>query len=101
MTDELSPGQTTAWLSVDVLEAPNYATFDDIYRRLGHMIAALSDDDCVGLCCPETNQLNLWRADLIAHLQSDCPLRAVAELTEVPAFRVAANDTHRCGVGPR
>ena len=83
----------TAWLSVDVLESPNNATFDDIYRRLGRMIAALSGDDCVGLCCPETNQLNLWRADLIAYLQSDTPLQALAELTEVPAIRVTANDT--------
>ena len=82
-----------AWLSVDLLEAPAGATSDDIYRRLGRMIAALADSDCVGLFCPATNQLNLWHPGLIAHLQGDTPLRAVAELTEVPAIRVTANDT--------
>ena len=82
-----------AWLSVDLLEAPAGATSDDIYQRLGRMIAALADSDCVGLFCPATNQLNLWHPGLIAHLQGDTPLQAVAELTEVPAIRITANDT--------
>ena len=81
-----------AWLSVDLLEAPAGATSDDIYRRLGYMIAALADSDCIGLCCPATKQLNLWHPGLIDHLQSNTPLRAVTELTEVPAVRVTAND---------
>ena len=83
----------TAWLSVDLLEAPANATAEAIYRRLGRIIAALADDDCVGLCCPETSQLNVWHPTLIEYLQGVNPLRAVAELVDVPAVRVAANDT--------
>jgi len=81
-----------AWLSVDLLEAPQDASSNDIYQRLGRIIAALADSDCVGLCCPETNQLNVWHPNLITHLQSSTPLQAVAELSEVPAIRVTTNN---------
>jgi len=82
-----------AWLSVDLLEAPTNSSFDLIYQRLGRLIATLTSDDCVGIYCPETNQLNVWHPTLIAHLQGSKPLQAVTELADVPAVRVTANDT--------
>lgn len=82
-----------AWLSVDLLEAPANATPEDIYRRLGRITASLADDDCVGLCCPETSQLNVWHPTLVEYLKGVNPRRAVAELVDVPAVRVAADDT--------
>jgi len=82
-----------AWLSVDLIAAPAGATTEDIYRRLGRLIAALADDNCVGLYCPETSQLNVWHSILIEYLKGDSPLQAVEELEDVPAVRVTANDT--------
>jgi uncharacterized protein YegJ (DUF2314 family) len=82
-----------AWLSADLLEAPENATSDLVYQRLGRLIAALADKDCVGIYCPETSQLNIWRPTLIPHLQGPSPLQAVAELADVPAVRVTVNDT--------
>lgn len=82
-----------AWLSVDLVKAPVDATISDVYQRLGRLIAAFADDNCVGLYCPETSQLNVWHPILIEHLRSDSPLQAVAELIDVPAIRVTANDT--------
>lgn len=82
-----------AWMSVDLLEAPAGARTEDIYRRLGRLTAALADDNCVGLYCPETSQLNVWHPILIEHLQGDSPLLAVEDLVDVPAVRVTANDT--------
>jgi uncharacterized protein YegJ (DUF2314 family) len=82
-----------AWLSVDLLEAPENATSDLVYQRLGRLIAALADKDCVGVFCPETSQLNVWHSSLLVHLRGTSPLQAVAELADVPAVRVTANDT--------
>ncbi|MGE0825263.1 MAG: DUF2314 domain-containing protein [Candidatus Binatia bacterium] len=83
-----------AWLSVDALHTPPNATADHVYRCIGRVIAALAADDCVGIYCPATNQLNVWRESLIEHLCGPNPLQAVAEPVDVPAVRVTANDTH-------
>jgi len=83
-----------AWISVDLLEAPDGTSADAIYRRIGRLIAVLADNDCIGIYCPETSQLNVWHPALIEHLQGTNPLQAVAELVDVPAVRVTANDTH-------
>ena len=82
----------TAWISVDLLGAPPQASIDEIYQCLGRITAALADDDCLGLCCPEMNQLNIWHPTLVAHLQGEHPRRAVSELVDVPAIRICIDD---------
>jgi uncharacterized protein YegJ (DUF2314 family) len=82
-----------AWLSVDLVAAPEHATTEDIYQRLGCLIAELVDDNCIGLYCPETSQLNAWHPILSSYLKGASPLQAVEELVDVPAIRVTANDT--------
>jgi len=79
-----------AWLSVDLLEAPETASSDLIYQQLGRLTAALADTDCVGIYCPETSQLNVWHSTLVTLLQGANPRQAVAELADVPAVRIPA-----------
>ena len=54
-----------AWLSVDLLGDVPPDELEDVYRVIGRLMAALADDDCVALYCPEADRLSAPDAGLM------------------------------------
>jgi len=78
-----------AWLSVDRLGAEECTEQAAAYRRIGKLVAALADDDCLAIWCPETEQMNVWSDELKEALSGPEPLAAFAgENVNVPVVQV-------------
>ena len=71
-----------AWLSVDLLGDVPPDELEDVYRVIGRLMAALADNDCVALYCPEADRLSAPDAGLMARLRGEWP----PDLFEQPYF---------------
>jgi uncharacterized protein YegJ (DUF2314 family) len=71
-----------AWLSVDLLGDVPSGELEEVYRVIGRLMAALADNDCVALYCPEADRLSAPDAGLMAKLRGEWP----PDLFEQPFF---------------
>jgi uncharacterized protein YegJ (DUF2314 family) len=71
-----------AWLSVDLLGDVPPAELEEVYRVIGRLMAALADNECVALYCPEADRLSAPDAGLMARLRGEWP----PDLFEQPFF---------------
>src|SRR5262249_17244391 len=64
----------SAWLSVDLLGECSEDQLPDVYRTIGKLAAALTDDDCLALFAPATSQLVVFDPPMRDQLRGDDPL---------------------------
>jgi len=81
-----------AWLAVDLVHKDETVGLDEVYRQIGKLLAELADDDCLAVYAPQTQQLRVLDAELLAQLRGADPLQAVAELAGPPVTEVAEDD---------
>ena len=86
--------QHRAWMSVDLLAAPEGKDTKEAYQYIGKMASALVDEDCVAILAPETGAVNVADEEVIAGLSGPDPLKAIAELV-YPAMVDISDDDPR------
>jgi len=73
-----------AWLSVDLLGDVPPHELEEVYLLIGRLMAALADEDCVAIYCPETDRVSVCDDGLMAKLRGEWP----PDLFEPPFFPV-------------
>lgn len=82
-----------SWLSVDLVRAEDGApATSTVYPMIGKAIAALADDDVLGIFCPQHNYLNLWSAELEEALTGPNPLLVFHQEVAAPVIGVPDGD---------
>lgn len=84
----------TAWLSVDLLgDAKGPEDLAKAYRRIGKLVAALADGDCLAILSPATNELIPYDAELDEKLRGENVLEEVFSTPgEVPVVPIRGDD---------
>lgn len=78
-----------SWLSVDLVRAEESAMAENAaYPMIGKAIAALADEDTLGIFCPQHNYINLWSSELEADLAGDNPLLVFRQEVKAPVIGV-------------
>ncbi len=88
-------GAHKAWFSCDALGVDGTTSDDEIrdwYRRLGHLLAELLDDDCLLIYVPDTSRAYPINEDTEAALRSSDPLAALQATLTVPFLAVPPDD---------
>ncbi len=81
-----------AWISVDLLGTVDRVERPDVYRVIGRLTAALSDDDCLAIFAPATGQLNLYDDDSSRLLCGRNPFELFNVCNHPPVVPVSGND---------
>lgn len=86
----------TAWMSVDTLHMPDDRTEADAYHRCGTMLAALLDDDCLGIHVPDDALLmpfSVFGLDQVREaLRQPDPRSALRAMAYVPVVQMESDD---------
>ncbi|HYE31439.1 MAG TPA: DUF2314 domain-containing protein [Methylomirabilota bacterium] len=82
-----------AWISVDYLfalglEEDADVDEDEIYEKIGKLMAELASDECLALLCPETEQIIPYTPEVAERLREPDPLAVFDELAQLPVVNV-------------
>ncbi|HOF87107.1 MAG TPA: DUF2314 domain-containing protein [Armatimonadota bacterium] len=80
-----------AWLSVDLLSAPEGAAREAAYPTIGKILAAMLDAESLGVLAPQLSRCHPLNDDARDALRGDDPL-ALFSAMPVPILSVAADD---------
>ncbi|MHB9131656.1 MAG: hypothetical protein ACYDBB_11280 [Armatimonadota bacterium] len=80
--------QHQAWLSVDLLEAfSKESPREETYRTIGKILTALTDNECLGVYCPELGRCSELTPAVLETLASDDPLTIFGYPANVPVIK--------------
>jgi uncharacterized protein YegJ (DUF2314 family) len=82
----------SAWLSVDLLGECSDNELRDVYRAIGKLTAALTDDDTLALFSPGTSQLVVFDPPMRDQLRGDDPLALFDLPPHPPVVPVSGDD---------
>ena len=82
----------TAWLSVDLMVAPDEVDRKESYQYIGKLIAGLIDEDSLAIYATETGIVNVVDDELITGLGGPNTLEVIEELTNVPVVTISDDD---------
>jgi len=82
-----------AWLSIDLLRVGQSDDEQALQMRaMGKLIAALADEDTIGLYRPDDGLLNVWGPEAKDHLERGQLDAALFELSEPPVLSIECDD---------
>jgi uncharacterized protein YegJ (DUF2314 family) len=84
----------TAWLAVDfMLSSNDKLPVEVAYQMIGKAIAALADDDTIGIFATEHGYFNLWSPELETSLTGPDPLAIFLKEVKAPVIGVPNGDS--------
>lgn len=85
-------GTHRAWLSVEVIGSIEGRERATAYRTEARLMAALAGPDCLAICCPELESINVFDERFMKPLRSEDPLALLDEPTFAPVLGVDGAD---------
>ena len=82
----------TAWLSVDLVGAPDEIDLKESYQHIGKLVSGLIDEDSLVIYATETGRVNVVDDELIAGLGGPDTLEIVEEVTNPPVISISDDD---------
>jgi uncharacterized protein YegJ (DUF2314 family) len=80
-----------AWISLDLIQEIPPAMKPEAYRHIARLLAEFIDDNCLGIYCPEEDEMMFNHPNLKNELRGENPLEAL-QLKDVPIVQADYDD---------